>query len=125
MKKKLLVVDDEPVIQLILKRYFDDDYTVVAQSNGLDALRWLQNGNQVDAIVADYDMPVMNGPAFIEQLRNSLVHRHVPLIMLSGKDETSNKIQCLRQGADDYMVKPFNPEELELRLQIMLRKVSL
>jgi DNA-binding response OmpR family regulator len=124
MKKKLLVVDDEPVIQLILQRYFDEDYTVVAQSNGLEALRWLQSGNQVDAIVADYDMPVMNGPAFIEQLRTSLVHRHVPLIMLSGKDETSNKIQCLRQGADDYMVKPFNPEELELRLQIMLRKVS-
>lgn len=125
MKKKLLVVDDEPVIQLILQRYFEADYHVVAQPNGLDALRWLQEGNHVDAIVADYDMPVMDGPAFIRQLRGSLVHRHVPLIMLSGKDETSNKIQCLRQGADDYMVKPFNPEELELRLQIMLRKVSL
>jgi len=125
MKKTLLVVDDEPTIQLILKRYFETEYEVVPQPNGYEAMRWLAAGNSVDAIVADYEMPVMNGPAFIQQLRTSLLHRHVPLIMLSGKEETSSKIQCLRHGADDYMVKPFNPEELELRLQIMLRKLSL
>ena len=124
MKKTLLVVDDEPTIQLVLKRYFESDYRVVPQPNGREAMRWLAEGNTVDAIVADYEMPIMNGPAFIQQLRNSLLHRHVPLIMLSGKEETSSKIQCLRYGADDYMVKPFNPEELELRLQSMLRKVS-
>ena len=125
MKKTLLVVDDEPTIQLILKRYFETEYEVVPQPNGREAMRWLAAGNTVDAIVADYEMPVMNGPAFIQQLRTSLLHRHVPLIMLSGKEETSTKIQCLRHGADDYMVKPFNPEELELRLQIMLRKLSI
>jgi DNA-binding response OmpR family regulator len=124
MKKTLLVVDDEPTIQLILRRYFESDFTVVPQPNGLEAMRWLDEGNNVDAIVADYEMPVMNGPAFIQQLRNSLLHRHVPLIMLSGKEESSSKIQCLRHGADDYMVKPFNPEELELRLKNMLRKLS-
>jgi DNA-binding response OmpR family regulator len=124
MKKTLLVVDDEPTIQLILKRYFETEYQVVPQPNGREAMHWLTEGNTVDAIVADYEMPVMNGPAFIQQLRTSLLHRHVPLIMLSGKEDTSSKIQCLRHGADDYMVKPFNPEELELRLQIMLRKLS-
>ena len=125
MKKTLLVVDDEPTIQLILKRYFETEYEVVTQPNGREAMCWLAAGNTVDAIVADYEMPVMNGPAFIQQLRTSLLHRHVPLIMLSGKEETSTKIQCLRHGADDYMVKPFNLEELELRLQIMLRKLSI
>lgn len=124
MKKTLLVVDDEPTIQLILARYFQDDYQVIAQPNGLEALRWLGAGNTVDAIVADYEMPVMNGPVFIKQLRASLLHRNVPLLMLSAKEESSSKIQCLRYGADDYMVKPFNPEELELRLQNMLRKIS-
>ena len=124
MKKTLLVVDDEPTIQIILKRYFEADYQVVPQPNGREALRWLEDGHPVDAIVADYEMPVMNGPTFIQQLRTSLLHRHVPLIMLSGKEETSSKIQCLRYGADDYMVKPFNPEELELRLKIMLRKLN-
>lgn len=125
MKKTLLVVDDEPTIQLILKRYFETEFQVVPQPNGREAMRWLEQGHAVDAIVADYEMPVMNGPAFIQQLRVSSLHRHVPLIMLSGKEETSSKIQCLRHGADDYMVKPFNPEELELRLKIMLRKPSI
>ena len=124
MKKTLLIVDDEPTIQLILKRYFEDDYRVVAKPNGLEAMRWLEDGNTADAIVADYEMPIMNGPDFIRQLRYSGLHRNVPLIMLSGKEDSSSKILCLRQGADDYMVKPFNPEELELRLQNMLRKTS-
>lgn len=124
MKKTLLIVDDEPTIQLILKRYFKDDYRVVAQPNGLEAMRWLESGNTADAIVADYEMPIMNGPDFIRQLRYSGLHRNVPLIMLSGKEESSSKILCLRQGADDYMVKPFNPEELDLRLKNMLRKMG-
>lgn len=124
MKKTLLVVDDEPAIQLILTHYFSAEYTVITQPNGQAALQWLEAGNSVDAIVADYDMPVMDGPMFIRQLRSSLLHRSVPLIILSGKDESSSKIQCLRQGADDYVVKPFNPEELDLRLKIMLRKIS-
>lgn len=124
MKKTLMVIDDEPTMQLILRRYFEGQYDVVPQPNGLEAMRWLNAGHAVDVIVADYEMPVMNGPAFIQQLRTSRLHRHVPLLMLSGKEETSSKIQCLRQGADDYMVKPFNPEELELRLQIMLRKLN-
>ncbi|MBU6121960.1 response regulator transcription factor [Hymenobacter siberiensis] len=124
MKKTLLVVDDEPTIQRILKRYFEDEYLVVPQPNGQAAMQWLDDGNDVDAIVADYEMPVMNGPAFIKRLRTSILHRHVPLIMLSGKEESSSKIQCLRHGADDYMVKPFNPEELALRLKNMMRKLS-
>lgn len=124
MKKTLLVVDDEPTIQLILRRYFEAEYLVVAQPNGQAAMQWLDDGNDVDAIVADYEMPVMNGPAFIKRLRTSALHRHVPLIMLSGKEESSSKIQCLRYGADDYMVKPFNPEELDLRLKNMMRKLS-
>lgn len=122
MKKTLLIVDDAPAIQLILRHYFEAEYRVVTQPNGLAALQWLEEGNTADAIVADYDMPVMNGPVLIQQLRNSLLYRNVPLIMLSGKEESSNKIQCLRYGADDYMVKPFNPEELDLRLKNMLRK---
>jgi len=125
MKKTLLVVDDEPTIQLILARYFQHDYHVISQPNGLEAIRWLDSGNNADVIVADYEMPVMNGPVFIKQLRSSLLHRNVPLLMLSAKGESSTKIQCLRDGADDYMVKPFNPEELELRLQNMLRKISI
>jgi len=123
MKKSLLIVDDEPSICLILEHYFGADYHVVVKGNGLEAMQWLEQGNSPDAIVADYDMPLMDGPDFIRQIRASSRYRDVGLIILSGKDSTSDKIKCLRLGADDYMVKPFNPEELSLRIQNLLTRI--
>jgi len=125
MKKTLLIVDDEPSIRLILAHYFTSDFDVVLKANGLEAMEWLEAGNSPDAIVADYDMPVMDGPDFIRQIRASSLHRDVGLIILSGKDNTSSKIQCLKLGADDYLVKPFNPEELSLRIRNMLNRIRI
>jgi DNA-binding response OmpR family regulator len=125
MKKTLLIVDDEPSICLILAHYFDTDFEVVLKANGLEAMEWLEQGNSPDAIVADYDMPVMDGPDFIKQIRASSRHRDVALIILSGKDNTTDKIRCLKLGADDYLVKPFNPEELSLRIQNLLHRIRI
>jgi DNA-binding response OmpR family regulator len=124
MKKRLLIVDDEPSIGLILEHYFSKEFEVVVKDNGHDAMIWLQEGHFTDGI-ADFDMPHMNGLEFIRQLRASTLYRDIPLIMLSGKDETSNKIQCLKSGADDYMIKPFNPEELEIRIKNMLKRIKI
>ena len=125
MKKTLLIVDDEPSIRLILAHYFASEFEVVLKSNGMEAMEWLEQNNSPDAIVADYDMPVMDGPDFIKQIRASSLHRDVSLIILSGKDNTSSEIQCLKLGADDYLVKPFNPEELSLRIQNMLNRIRI
>ena len=125
MKKILLIIDDEPAICLILAHYFAKDFDVVQKSNGLEALQWLTRGNSPDAIVADYDMPIVDGPNFIKQLRASTLHRDTGLIILSGKSSTSDKIQCLRLGADDYLIKPFNPEELDLRIQNLINRIRL
>ncbi|MBO3273442.1 response regulator transcription factor [Hymenobacter defluvii] len=125
MKKRLLIVDDEPSIQLILEHYFSSAYEVILHANGQEAIEWLQQENTPDAIIADYTMPVMDGLDFIKQVRASPRHLHIPLVMLSGKDETSIKIKCLKQGADDYVVKPFNPEELELRIKKLLARVKI
>ncbi len=124
MKKKLLVIDDEPSIRMILEHYFKKDYDVTIKSNGKEAMEWLEKGNITDAIVADYEMPIMNGLDFIKQVRSSILHKNIPLIMLSGKEETSNKITCLKEGADDYVVKPFNPEELDIRIKNILRRIN-
>ena len=124
LKKTLLIVDDEPAIRLILEHYFASEYDVVLTANGQEAMSWLRAGNAADAIVADYEMPLLNGLEFIRELRASPLHEHVPLLMLSGTDETSKKILCLKAGADDYLVKPFNPEELEIRIQKVLSRVN-
>jgi DNA-binding response OmpR family regulator len=124
LKKTLLIIDDEPAIRLILEHYFASEYEVVLTSNGQEAMDWLNQGNYADAIVADYEMPVMNGLDFIRGLRALPAHESVPLLILSATDETSKKIICLKAGADDYLVKPFNPEELEIRIQKVLGRVS-
>jgi len=124
LKKTLLIIDDEPAIRLILEHYFASEYEVVLTANGQEALNWLHQGNYADAIVADYEMPVLNGLDFIRELRALPAHETVPLLMLSATDETSKKIICLKAGADDYLVKPFNPEELEIRIQKVLGRVS-
>ena len=124
LKKTLLIIDDEPAIRLILEHYFASEYEVVLTANGQEALDWLHQGNYADAIVADYEMPVLNGLDFIRELRALPAHETVPLLMLSATDETSKKIICLKAGADDYLVKPFNPEELEIRIQKVLGRVS-
>lgn len=124
LKKTLLIIDDEPAIRLILEHYFASEYEVVLTANGREALNWLHQGHYADAIVADYEMPVLNGLDFIRELRALPAYESVPLLMLSATDETSKKILCLKAGADDYLVKPFNPEELEIRIQKVLGRVS-
>lgn len=122
--RHLLVVDDEPAIRLILEHYFAPEYQVVLAADGPEALAWLQQGHPAAAIVLDYQMPQMNGLDFIKQVRAYPRHENTPILVLSGTDETSNKISCLRQGADDYLVKPFNPEELEIRIEKVRHRLN-
>jgi DNA-binding response OmpR family regulator len=124
MKKTILIVDDEPSIRLILEHYLGMNFQVFTKNNGKEALSWLQEGNTADAIIADYSMPFMDGLEFVSTIRALGQYNDIPLIMLSGKDETKEKIKCLKAGADDYMIKPFNPEELEVRINNILRRLK-
>ena len=120
----LLAIDDEVAIQQILEHYFKDSFNVVTKSNGRDGLTWMQEGHIPNLIIADIEMPVMNGYEFIDQVRSSGFLGHIPLIMLSGHDSSENRIRCLEAGADDYMVKPFNPRELAARINGILRRIG-
>ncbi|MDP3928869.1 MAG: response regulator transcription factor [Bacteroidota bacterium] len=124
MKKTLLALDDELSILKILDFYFNKSYNVVAKQNGKEALEWMQQGVIPDVIIADVNMPEINGLEFIKQIRSSGFFKDVPLIMLSGNEGSSDKIKCLKAGADDYLIKPFNPEELEARIDNIFRRLK-
>ena len=83
MKKTLLALDDEISILKILDFYFGKTYNVVAKQNGKEALEWMQQGVIPDVIVADINMPELNGIEFIKQIRSSGFFKDIPLIMLS------------------------------------------
>jgi DNA-binding response OmpR family regulator len=124
MKKTLLALDDELSILKILDFYFNKTYNVVAKQNGKEALEWMQQGVIPDVIIADVNMPEINGLEFIKQIRSSGFFKDVPLIMLSGNEGSNDKIKCLKAGADDYLNKPFNPEELEARIDNIFRRLK-
>lgn len=122
MKKKILVIDDELSIRLLLENYLGKTFEVTTKSDGLEAMKWLQSGNLPDLIVADIQMPNLDGIQFIQQVRASGFYKDIPLIMLSGIESSQEKIKCLKMGANDYVVKPFNPEELAIRIELLLAR---
>ncbi len=112
MKKKILVVDDEMSICRLLENFLSQDYDVIAISNGEEALLWLE-GNLPDLIISDIQMTNIDGFEFLTKVRQRGFTKHTPFIMLSARAESKERIKCYRLGAQDYLTKPFNPEELE------------
>jgi len=112
MKKTILVLDDESIIGLLLENFLSAQYEVKHINNGQQALEWLEI-NIPDLIICDIEMPEMNGFDFLTQVRQRGFTRHTPVVMLSAKSESKERIKCYKLGAQDYLTKPFNPEELE------------
>ncbi len=125
MKKKILAIDDEKSIRFIIENTFRKDFDVTTLSNGMDAMFFLQSGNLPDVIICDVEMPVLNGFEFIHRIRESGFFDEIPVIMLSGKEESADKIKCFEMGADDYVLKPFNPKELIARIKRRLESKEL
>ncbi len=119
--KKILAIDDEKSIRFIIENTFNKDFEIKTMSNGKEALYWMQSGNLPDLIICDIEMPVMDGFDFIKNVRSSGFFDDIPLIMLSGKEESKDKIRCFEMGADDYVIKPFNPKEIIARIKRRLQ----
>lgn len=111
MKKKILVVDDEKTTCLLLENVLSE-YTVIIKNSGIEALTWLEN-NLPDLIITDIQMPEISGFDILKEIRLRGFTKHTPVIMLSGNTESKERIKCYQLGAQDYLIKPFNPEELK------------
>ncbi len=119
---KLMIVDDEPDILSMLQLYFDrNNYNVVITHHGEDAVRKAIQAPP-DLIILDIVLPDIDGYEVCKQLRQNLRTKFVPIIFLSQKNDRKDKLQGLELGADDYITKPFDIEELLLRVQNALRR---
>ncbi len=121
MKKLMLIIDDNNFMKVLLKNLFSLNYNVQCVSNGYEALSWLYNGNMPNVIISDIVMPEMDGFEFLKNIRGSTFFNNIPLVVLSGVDKSNEKIRCLQLGANDYIIKPFNPEELTIRVHNLLK----
>ena len=116
---KVLVADDDINIVKLIKLYLEkEDFTVCTASNGTEALEVYKRENP-SIIVLDIMMPELDGNGVCREIRKT---SDVPIIMLTAKGETFDKVLSLELGADDYIVKPFEPKELIARIKAILRR---
>lgn len=119
MNYKILVAeDDEDIVELLTLYLSNEGYEVLAANNGEDALR-IAKETRVDLAVLDIMMPKMNGYELTKKLREV---SNLPILILSAKNQDSDKILGLGLGADDYLTKPFNPLEIIARVKAALRR---
>ncbi|MCP4139664.1 MAG: response regulator transcription factor [Chloroflexi bacterium] len=121
VKSTILVVDDEETIREVVRRYLErDGYLVKEAADGYEALRIIQDDNPA-LIVLDLMLPGIDGLSLTQHLR---LDRQIPIIMLTAKSEDSDRIRGLDLGADDYITKPFNPQEVVSRVRAVLRRIE-
>ena len=149
-KPAILVVEDNPDLQDYIRLILEEKYHVLTAGNGQEALKVLQSGSPqsslpvrqtgvrqpddhataglqteglqtTDLILSDLMMPVMDGYQLLEKLKSGETTRHIPVIMLTARAEARDRLKALRIGVDDYLTKPFDEEELLVRIENLLK----
>ena len=118
---KILVADDEQNIRELIKKYAKHEgFEVDDASNGIEVIEKAKE-NEYDIIIMDIMMPELDGFSACREIRKSL---QTPIIMLSARGEEYDKINGFELGIDDYVVKPFSPKELMLRIEAVMKRVN-
>ncbi len=122
--KKLLLIDDDPNLILLVKDYLEfRGYNVVTAENGREALEVLDQ-NLPDMIICDVMMPEMDGYSLVKHIRQEPHTNTIPVLFLSAKGQSQDRVKGLNEGADVYMVKPFEPEELVAQVESSLKQIK-
>lgn len=118
---RILVVDDESRIRSIIKKYAEfEGHTVTEAADGMEAVH-LCRTNEFDIVIMDIMMPELDGFSTCREIRKI---SQIPIIMLSARGEEYDKINGFELGIDDYVVKPFSPKELMLRIEAVMKRVT-
>ncbi|MCB9316941.1 MAG: response regulator [Lewinellaceae bacterium] len=118
-KTTILLVEDNPELQDYIRLILEEKYHVITAGNGQEALDSQLTAN-CQLIISDLMMPVMDGYQLLEILKSDDATRHIPVIMLTARAEAKDRLKALRIGVDDYLTKPFDEEELLVRIENLL-----
>jgi CheY-like chemotaxis protein len=121
----ILVVDDDDGSRLLARRVLEKSgYAVVDASNGLEALERLRGEPSVALVVADLNMPVLDGLELIWEIRDAPDWSHIPVIVLTGETDELLETKLIEEGADDYLSKPFDPRMFAARVGATIRRAE-
>ncbi len=123
-QNQLLLIDDDPNLILLVKDYLElRGYEVTTAKNGREALRVLEKSIP-NLIICDVMMPEMDGYAFVKRVRDNPQTSYLPVLFLSAKGQIQDRVTGLNTGADVYMIKPFEPDELVAQIEASLKQAS-
>ena len=122
-KKKLLVADDEPQIRLLLKEFLSDYFQVEMAANGKEAIQ-VARDFRPDVILMDIMMPDLDGVSAVQKLRLDENTRHIPVLMLTAANTSQERMRAFSFGADDFIGKPFEFDELIVRINAKLQRAK-
>ena len=118
--KQILFVDDKPAIGKVLSVDLGKENELVYFEDPVRAIEWLNEGNEPALIISDIRMPKMTGSEFLAYLKGNSLFKDIPVVMLSSEESTTERINLLEAGAEDFILKPFNPMELKARIKKFL-----
>ena len=120
--KKILVVDDEENIRAIIRKYGEfEGYEVAEACDGMDAIEKVKANSDYDVIIMDVMMPELDGFSACSEIKKI---KDIPVIMLSARGEEYDRIHGFEAGVDDYVVKPFSPKELMMRVKVVTSRTK-
>ncbi|HNZ98970.1 response regulator transcription factor [Ruminococcus sp.] len=119
MKKILTAEDDREINRLICEYLSSQGYETIPAMNGLDAVRMVREQEDISLLILDIMLPYQSGDMVLQKIRE---FSDIPVIIVSAKSETRSKIDLIRMGADDYLAKPFDLDELLVRVEAVLRR---
>lgn len=123
-RERIVIADDEADIRDVLRITLEaEGFEVEEAPNGAEALALIRTRNP-HAVILDSKMPEMNGEDVCRALKKDILLRHLPVLLVTAKGETSDKVKGLGAGADDYIVKPFEPAELVARVRMVMRRTG-
>lgn len=123
-KPRVLMADDDPDILDVLEiTLSEENFEIFKAGDGEEALKIIRS-KPLDLILLDYNMPKMNGRQVCAEVKKDILLQHIPVIMVTGKGELDDRVGGIDAGADDYVVKPFEPKELLARIRMVLRRTQ-
>ncbi|GAB4018546.1 response regulator [Spirosoma sp. KCTC 42546] len=123
-KHHLLIVDENPYVVDILVQTLTKDFKITVASTGQEAARLLIQGNRFDCVLTELDLAFFNGLELTKLIRMSRLASQTPVVILSNVPDSATRIQCLEQGVDAFLSKPFNPLEVKAKLHALLRRAD-
>ncbi len=124
MKKRILVVDDNEMMREFLLHLLGERFKARGASSSEEAIAFLSSSELPDLVLTDLNMSGKSGLELLKEIKRSPRTAHIPVIFLSSKNKSEYRIESLKYGANDFIIKPFNPVELQLRIEKALTSTA-